>query len=334
MDQQIQYCKAADGVRLAYSVIGEGTPIVRASHWLTNLEHDLDSPVWRHILLGLAKRHKLIRYDGRGTGLSQRDVKNISFDHWVSDLECIVDELALDRFVLLGISQGGPISIAYAARHPERISNLIIYGSYARGFLHRDGGEKQQQFVELNRTMIREGWGSDHDTYRQWFTSQFIPGATTEQARWFNDLARVSATGDVMERFIVELSKINVVDLLPSIKVPTLIFHSKDEVRVPIQLGQEIAAGIPGAKFVPLETQNHIFLPNEPAHRAFFNALASFLGERPFKGPLPGTDTIKERIENRIKSVEQNWLIKIIVILAAITGVFIFVEELWRAFRN
>jgi pimeloyl-ACP methyl ester carboxylesterase len=150
------------------------------------LEYELDSPVWRHLILGMASRHKLIRYDGRGTGLSQRDAVDISMDRWVSDLECVVDTLALERFVLLGVSQGGAISVEYAARHPERVSHLIIHGAYARGFLHRENPDKQRQFVELNRALVREGWGSEHDTYRQWFTSQFIPGGTAEQSRWFN----------------------------------------------------------------------------------------------------------------------------------------------------
>jgi pimeloyl-ACP methyl ester carboxylesterase len=334
MDQHIQYCAAADGTQLAYSVIGNGTPIVRASHWLTHLEYDLSSPVWRHIVLGLADRHKLIRYDGRGTGLSQRDVKDISFDLWVSDLERIVDELALERFILVGISQGGPISIAYQVRHPERVSHLVIYGSYARGFLHRGDEEKQRKFVELNRTLVREGWGSDQDAYRQWFTSQFIPGGTIEQARWFNELERVSATADVMDRYITELSTIDVLDLLPKVHAPTLVLHCKGDMRMPFYLGQEIAAGIPHAKFVPLEGKNHIFLANEPAHRVFFNALASFLGERPYRGTLPGSAKLKDRLENNVKAIEQNWFVKLIVILAAVTGVIIFFEELWRAFRH
>jgi pimeloyl-ACP methyl ester carboxylesterase len=192
--QHIEYATASDGVRIAYAVIGKGTPVVRASHWLTHLEYELDSPVWRHLLLGMASRHKLVRYDGRGTGLSRRDAVEISMDRWVNDLECVVDCLSLERFILLGVSQGGAISIEYAARHPERVSHLIIHGAYTRGFLHRDNPDKQRQFVELNRALIREGWGSEHDAYRQWFTSQFIPGGTAEQARWFNDLERVSAT--------------------------------------------------------------------------------------------------------------------------------------------
>jgi pimeloyl-ACP methyl ester carboxylesterase len=334
VSQHIEYATAPDGVRIAYAVIGKGMPLVRASHWLTHLEHELDSPVWRHLLLGMASRHTLIRYDGRGTGLSQRDAVEISMDRWVSDLECVVDRLSLERFILLGVSQGGAISIKYAARHPERVSHLIIHGAYARGFLHRDNSDKQRQFVELNRALIREGWGSEHDAYRQWFTSQFIPGGTAEQLRWFNDLERVSATPEMMERFVVELSTINVADLLPKVNAPTLITHCKGDVRVPFALGQEIAAGIPGAKFVPLDSRNHVFLPDEPATRTFFDAVASFLGEPPFRGALPGTATFKERAQRRIVALERSWLIKAVAILAALAGAVISLVQLFRLLRQ
>src|SRR5215470_12531807 len=243
VDQNIRYATSCDGVRIAYAVMGKGTPVVRASHWLTHLEYELNSPVWRHlIILGMASRHTLVRFDGRGTGLSQRDAVEISLDRWVDDLACIVDCLSLERFVLL------------------RVSHLIIHGAYARGFLHRDNPDKQRQFVELNRALIREGWGSEHDAYRQWFTSQFIPGGTAEQSRWFNDLERISATPEMMERFVIEMSTINVADHLPQVKAPTLVTHCTGDVRVPCALGQEIAAGIAGAKFVPLDSRNHNFL--------------------------------------------------------------------------
>ena len=328
--QHIQYATSSDGVRIAYAVMGQGAPVVRASHWLTHLEYELDSPVWRHLILGMACRHTLVRYDGRGTGLSQRDAVDISMDRWVSDLECIVDSLSLERFILLGVSQGGAISIQYAARHPDRVSHLIIHGAYARGFLHRENPDKQRQFVELNRALVREGWGSEHDAYRQWFTSQFIPEGTAEQSRWFNDLERVSATPEMMERFVIELSNINVTDSLPKVKAPTLVTHCKGDVRVPFALGQEIAAGIPGAKFVPLDSRNHVFLADEPATRVFFDAVTSFLGDPPFRGALPGTTTFKERARRHVAALERSWLIKTVAILAAVAGAMISFLQLFR----
>jgi pimeloyl-ACP methyl ester carboxylesterase len=332
--QHIQYATSSDGVRIAYAAMGQGTPVVRASHWLTHLEYELDSPVWRHLILGMASRHKFIRYDGRGTGLSQRDAVDISMDRWVSDLECIVDSLSLERFILLGVSQGGAISIQYAARHPDRVSHLIIHGAYARGFHHRENPDKQRQFVELNRALVREGWGSEHDAYRQWFTSQFIPEGTAEQSRWFNDLERVSATPEMMERFVIELSEINVADFLPKVKAPTLVTHCKGDVRVPFALGQEIAAGIAGAKFVPLDSRNHVFLADEPATRVFFDAVTSFLGDRPFRGALPGTATFKERAQRRIAALERSWLIKAVAIVAALAGAMISFLQLFRLLRQ
>jgi pimeloyl-ACP methyl ester carboxylesterase len=334
MDQLIQYCTASDGVRLAYSTIGKGTPIVRASHWMTHLEHELMSPVRRSFILGLAHRHSLVRYDARGNGLSQRDVTEISFERWVGDLERIVDSASLDRFALLGMSQGASISIQYAVRHPERVSHLIIYGGFARGSLHSEDLDKQKHRLELARTLVREGWGSDHEEYRQWFTSQFIPGGTAEQFHLFNDLQRVSATPEMAERYLVEVAKINVAALLPNVKTPTLVLHSKGDVRVPFALGQEIAAGIPGAKFIPLNSRNHILLADEPAFRGFFDAVATFLGDPPIKGPLPGMSKAGHRLDSAVKNIEQNWLIKVIVMLAAITGVVIFFMEMWRILRH
>jgi pimeloyl-ACP methyl ester carboxylesterase len=334
MDQQIQYCMTADGVRLAFSVTGKGSPIVRPSHWLTHLEYDLKSPVWRHLVLGLSQRHALVRFDARGEGMSQRDVADISFERWVNDLETVVDRLALEKFTLFGVSQSASVAIAYAARHPERLSHLILYGGFARGFLHQGNPEKQKQLLELNRIMVREGWGSDHDTYRQWFTSQFIPGGTAEQSRWFNELERMSATPEMAEKHLVASAGINVVDLLQKISVPTLVLHCRDDLRVPFSYGEEIAAGIPGAKFVPLEGKNHLFLADEPANRGFFDAVAAFLGDPPIKGPLPETKTRKERLESAVTNVEKSWIIKIIIIMAAITGVVIFGLEVWRLMRH
>lgn len=334
MDQQIQYCTAVDGVRIAYSVIGKGTPIVRTGNFLTHLDYDLKSPVWRHVVLGLAHRHRLVLYDSRGIGLSQRDVEEISFERWIDDIERVVEALSLERFTLFGISQGAATAIAYAVRHPERVSHLILLGGFARGILQRGDLETAKENLALGRAMIRQGWGREEETYRMFFTSQFIPGGTIEQFQSFNELERAAATPEMAERFLVEVAKTNVVDLLPKVQTPTLVLHCRGDARVPFSAGQEIAAGIPGAKFVPLDGKNHLFLANEPAHRAFLDAVASFLGDPPFKGQLPGTTNFRGRIDSAVKNFEQNWLIKIIVLLAAITGVIIFFVEVWRMVRH
>lgn len=330
MQDQIQYCTASDGVRLAYSVIGKGTPIVRISHWFTHLEYDLKTPVSRHMLLGFAHRHKLLRYDGRGTGLSQREVETISFDRWVTDLENIVDHAGLDRFTLVGLSQGAPIGVAYAVKHPQRVSKLVLLGGYARGLLHRDNAEKQNKALELNKALVRSGWGSDEESYRQFFSSQLMPDGTIELQRALNALARVAATPEMAERQLVELANVNVSGLLPKITVPTLVLHARGDLRVPFALGQEMAAGIPGARFVPLSGSNHIIVADEPAHREMFDAIASFLGDKPFGRTLPGTATVKRRLDDLIASFERNWLIKLIAILAGFAGLIAFLVEIWR----
>ena len=334
MHQEIQYCTTPDGIRLAYSIIGKGTFLVRTPHWFAHLENDLNGPIFRHQLLGLAHRHSLLRYDGRGLGLSQRDVADISFERVINDLETVVDRAGFDRFALLGLSQGGAVAATYAARHPERVTHLIICGGFARGPLHLDQPDKQRQKLETMCALIREGWGSDQDAYREFFSSQFIVDGTIADHRWLNDAQRAAATPEVAERILRMNANINIVDLLPKVHVPTLILHCRGDMRVPFNLGLEFAANIPGAKFVPLDSRNHVILGNEPANRQLFDAITRFLGERPIRGPLPGTTTISERFEKRIGALEGNWLIKIIVILASITGVILFVEEVWRAFRH
>jgi pimeloyl-ACP methyl ester carboxylesterase len=330
MQQHIQYCTTPDGVRLAYAVMGEGTPVVRTSHWFTHLEYDLQSPVFRPMLLGFSQRHLLLRYDARGNGLSQRDVA-ISFERWVSDLETVIDAAGIKRFALVGLSQGAPISIAYAARHPERVSHLIIYCGYARGLLHRDGNpERLKQSLELARGVVREGWGSEAESHRQFFTSQFMPDGSLELHHSLNELERMSATPEMAERVLVEMANVNVVNLLPKVRAPTLVLHVRGDLRVPFALGQEIAAGIAGAKFVPLPGRNHIFVPNEPAHREFHNAVAAFLGDPPTRGPLPGTATRGQRLEAAVGAIQRNWLLKLVVIAGTLVSAGIAFWELWR----
>lgn len=335
MQQDIQYCTTSDGVRLAYATLGKGSPMVRTSHWLTHIEHDLDSALFRHLLLGFAHDHRLLRYDARGNGLSQRDVDEISFERWVSDLETVVDAAGYDQFTLVGLSQGVSFAIAYAVRHPERVSHLILYGGYARGLFHRDGDpEKLKQSLELMCGLIREGWGSEEESHRQFFTSQFMPDSTAEQQHSMNELQRISATPAVAERMLRVTANVNVANLLQKVKAPTLVLHARADLRVPFVLSQEIAAGIPGAKFVPLEGRNHMLLPTDPAFRQFYNAVATFLGDKPTRGALPGTATFWQRLDATIGKLEHNWFIKLVVILAALTGVVIFFVEMWQLLKH
>lgn len=279
LKQEVRYCSAPDAVRLAYAKVGSGPPLVRSAHWLGHLEYDWELPIARYRLLELAKAFTLVRYDARGNGLSDWDVGDISFDAWVSDMETVVDAAGLDRFPLLGLSQGCAVSIAYAARHPDRVSCLILYGGFATGLNKRPNiTVADRERLAAMRTLMKLGWGSDDPTFRQMFTSQMMPTATREQANAFNELQRLSASPDSAVRYLDTVSEFDVRHLLPLVKAPTLVMHVRDDVRIPIALGREIAAGIPNASFVALPGKNHIMLEQDPGVAQFSNELKSFVG--------------------------------------------------------
>jgi pimeloyl-ACP methyl ester carboxylesterase len=335
MQQEIKYCMTPDGVRLAYALMGQGSPpIVRTSHWFAHLEHDLESPVFRHFLLGLAHRHRLVRYDARGIGLSQRADVDISFEKFVQDLGVVVDAASLDKFILFGLSQGGAQAIAYAARHPERVSHLVLFGSYARGAYHRpEELDQEKQRIELHCALIRSGWGGQEESHRQFFTSQFIPEASRDLQHSLNELQRVAATAEMAERFLRVTAEVNVKDDLARIQCPTLVLHAVRDQRVPFAMGQEVAAGISNAKLVPLDTGNHLIMPGEPAHRVMLDAIADFLGDSRVRH-LPGATRLSERLEHKAKALEQHWSIKFVLVFAAITGCLIFFWEAWKIVRG
>ena len=274
--QQIRFCTAADDVRLAYATVGEGPPLVKAANWLTHVQYEWQSPVWRHWLREFSRAHTLVRYDERGCGLSDWRVDDLSFEAWVRDLETVVDALELERFPLLGISQGGPVSVAYAVRHPERVSHLILYGSYAVGWRKRSSPEVASQWEALTM-LIQPGWRAENSAFRQVFTSLFIPDGTPEQARWFEDLL-MTTSPEMAVRFEHEFGQIDVREVLPQVQVPTLVLHARDDAVIPISAGQRLAEGIPGARFVALEGNNHILLEHEPAWPRFLAEVRAFLG--------------------------------------------------------
>jgi pimeloyl-ACP methyl ester carboxylesterase len=249
-DQQIRFCTSSDGVDIAYATIGSGPPLVKAANWLSHLEVDGKSPVWRHWIRELSRHNTLVRYDERGCGLSDWNVEDFSLEAWVRDLEAVVDALQLERFPLLGISQGGSIAIAYATRHPERVSHLILYGSYVRGVSHRELSDQDRDERELLLRLIRVGWGKDHPAFRQVFTSLFIPDGTTEQMQWFNELQRVSATPESASRMCAGFFELDVRALAPQVRAPTLVLHGTGDMRVPFaegRLGGLVSSGRCGA---------------------------------------------------------------------------------------
>jgi pimeloyl-ACP methyl ester carboxylesterase len=274
--QEVRFCTAADGARIAYAVVGEGPPLVKAANWLNHLEYDWESPVWHGILQTLAAENRLIRHDQRGNGLSDWEVDDISFEAFVSDLESVVDAAGVEKFALLGMSQGCAVSIAYAVRHPERVTRLVLYGGFARGRRKRGSQAANDEADALN-TLIRAGWGQENPAFRQIFTSQFIPGGTVEQVNWFNDLQRVTTSPENAVRIMEAMAAIDVTDLLPQVSVPTLVLHCRHDARADFEEGRLMAAGIPGARFVALEGKNHVILETEPAFDRFFEEVGNFL---------------------------------------------------------
>jgi len=278
LEQQIRFCAAPDGTQIAYATVGQGPPLIKTANWMNHLEYDWESPVWRHVFHGLARDHRLVRYDGRGNGLSDWEVEDISLEAFVSDLETVVDAAGIERFALFGISQGCAISIAYAARHPERVTRLVLYGGYAKGWNKR-GSQAEIETREALRTLIRQGWGQDNPAFRQIFTSRFIPGGTMEQMQWFNDLQKITTSPENAVRIDQATGDLDVSELLSQVTTPTLVLHCRGDVVCPFNEGRRIAAGIPGARFVALEGNNHLILEDEPAWPRFLEEVMSFLEE-------------------------------------------------------
>lgn len=275
--QDVRFCTAPDGTRIALASIGSGPPLVRAAHWLSHVEHDLASPVWRPWLRELSRHHTYIRYDQRGCGLSDRAFAGLSLDVWVRDLETVVDHLGLERFPLLGMSQGGAVAIAYARRHPERVSRLLLVGAYARGTMRRAETARERLEAETMVNLIRVGWGSDNEAFRQVFTNQFIPGGTQEQLHWWTELQALTASAEGAARTLEAFHDVDVTELARGLDVPTLVMHARQDASVSFDAGRQLAALIPGARFVALETANHVVLEGEPAWQPFLDEVRAFL---------------------------------------------------------
>jgi len=289
--QKIRFLRSHDGARLAYAASGQGPTVIKAATWLSHLEYDWESPVWQHVLHSFSARYRLLRYDERGCGLSDWQVPDLSFESWVRDLEAVADEAGGERFALLGVSQGASIAIAYAVRHPERVTHLVLQGGYARGRLVRSATRQQAEEAEMMCRLAELGWGRADPSFRQFFTTQFIPGGTPEQHAWFNELERVSTSPANAAQFMREFNTIDVSALLPRVRCPTLVLHSRDDVRVPFEEGRLLAMQIPGATLVPIDSRNHLLLESEPGWARARDAIEQFLpaaGAAAADGPLAG----------------------------------------------
>jgi pimeloyl-ACP methyl ester carboxylesterase/DNA-binding CsgD family transcriptional regulator len=277
--QRTRYLVTPDGVKLAWAEAGTGPALVKASNWLTHLEYDLESPVWRHWIRFFAGHSRFIRYDERGCGMTDWNVPGLAtFSGWADDLEAVVAAAApAEPFALLGISQGAPMCAAYAAAHPEQVSALILYGGYARGWAVREQPEAARVYSAI-MDLVRVGWGKGNAAFREVFTSRFIPGGSRAQLDWFNELCRKTTTGDNAADMLLSRSHLEVSSLLGQVRAPTLVLHARDDGVTPIAEGRFLASHIPGAEFVELESRNHVLLEEEPAWGRFCGAVSEFLG--------------------------------------------------------
>ncbi|MCA2410316.1 alpha/beta fold hydrolase (plasmid) [Rhizobium leguminosarum bv. viciae 248] len=279
LSQTIRFATAEDGTRIAMASCGQGQVILRAAHWLSHVDYDLESPVWRPWLQALSAQNRFVRYDPRGCGLSDRHVFDLSVEAWHADLAAVAASIEEPRFVLLGLSQGGALAIVFALKYPERVSHLVLLNAYGQGARARAQTEAERLEAETLVNFVRIGWGRDNPAFCRFFTNLFIPDGTPEQHRWWGDLERQTATADVAAQLLWQMQGIDVLDLAAMLRVPTLIAHCRGDMRVPFDQGCKLAAAIPGASFVPLESKNHVLLPDEPAWNVFQTELAAFLGQ-------------------------------------------------------
>lgn len=314
MEQRIRFVSARDGARLAYATHGRGYPLVRAAHWLTHLQYDWESPIWRPWLTDLGARFEVLRYDERGCGLSDWDVDEFSMDAWVDDLETVIDAAGFERFALLGMSQGSQLAISYAANHPERVSHLIILGGHLTGWGRRELTTDERDEIEAMITLMRVAWGRDNPAFRRLVTTDFVPDGDESLLRAYDELMRRTTSPDNAARFERAFGEIDVADLAPRVRVPTLVMHVDDDHVVPSFWGPRIAAAIPGAQFAPLPGRNHVIRPDEPAWPRFLALLDEFVGtgvRTPTRAALAhprGPDAaLSERERDVLRLVAEGW---------------------------
>jgi pimeloyl-ACP methyl ester carboxylesterase/DNA-binding CsgD family transcriptional regulator len=298
--QRIRYVRTEDGVQLAWAEAGTGPVLIKAANWLTHLEYEWKSPVWRHWIRFFSDRFRYIRYDERGCGMTDRNIGDLSLERWVGDIEDIVAAADLrEPFSMLGISQGAAICVAYAVKHPERVSKLVLYGGYARGPFRR-GDPDKASFYRAMIDLVRLEWGSDNPTFRQVFTSRFIPEGTDEQLGWYNDLCRKTLTPEIAARLLESRAMIDVTGLLAEVQAPTLVLHASGDAVVPIAESHILAGGIPCAQFVELDSKNHVLLENELAWERFCDEVLGFCG---LKGSARGEDPAFASLSAREREV-------------------------------
>ncbi|MBW8640185.1 alpha/beta fold hydrolase [Hoeflea sp. WL0058] len=276
--QVVRFAQSEDDISLAWATVGkpDNPPLVKAANWLSHLELDWEAPIWSPQFRELAKSYHFIRYDERGCGLSDWDAPEISFESFVKDLELVADAAGLERFPLLGISQGAAVSIEFAARHPDRVSHLILFGGYAAGWRHTASPEEVRE-REAVMVLTETGWGRANPSYRHLFSQTFMPSATADELAWFDEFQARTTSPENAVRFLEAFSTIDVRERLKDIRCPTMVIHSRNDLRIPMSSGRSLAAQIPNAEFVGLESENHLLIGREPASMEFLKAVRRFL---------------------------------------------------------
>ena len=277
--QEIRFCTSFDGTRIAYASAGTGPAVVRISSWVTHLELDWEGPIWRHWFEEVTRDHTLIRYDMRGSGLSDRSVENLSLEALTSDLEAVVDDLGLDRFSILGLCQGGSVAVAYAARQPERVRRLVLYDTYASGALSESGNSFERAKAKVLARMIKVGWGRRNAAFRKVFADLLLPEGSKDEQRALAELQRQSTSPEMAARLWRAFHQIDVRDLAPQVQIPAIVFHVKNDAMIPFQRGRRLASLLPDSRFVPLDGENHILLSDEPSWKRFVSEFREFLSE-------------------------------------------------------
>src|SRR5262252_8646530 len=277
--RDIRFVRSSDGVQLAAARYGRGPALIRAATWLTHIERVLPGSVQAALIDEFAPRYSYVEYDTRGCGLSQRRVDELSFDAWLRDLEEVADAYSPEPFTLLGFTCAAGVAVEYAARHPERVSKLILFGGFATSYhstSHPDPAVRREGDLLLELAEV--GWGSNTAAFRQVFASRFLPDATQAEWRDFDELQRDTATPDVAARYLRAMYNLNVKEAATRVRCPTLVLHPTGDELVRFEQGRRLATLIPGARFVPLEGRNHIPFTHEPAWRAFADETRRFIG--------------------------------------------------------
>lgn len=298
MVSAIRFCCAPDGAKVAYARDGVGPPLVRTAFYLNHLEYDWECPVWRPYLQLLSRRHTLIRHDLRGFGLSDREPAEMSLDAWVSDLEAVVDHAGLERFPLFAVCQGGPMAIEYAARHPDRVSHIVLFGSFARGVLKRNPSPAELEELKVMRRLVELGWGHDNEAFQQVWSALFQPTSSTERLRSLAQLQSRSSTSDMVVKLLRAVATIDVTESAKRVQCPTLVVHPKRSRAAPFEEGRLLASLIPNARLVSLDTENHVLTEEEPAWSAFVSEFERFLPHGPSE--FPGLSAREMEVLGRI----------------------------------